>query len=326
GEWPEEQKGNLPREQLDKLWEILSGGTTLASGTRLVLFGEVNSKNPAEEKFSERSSSRPNASEPNFQTNAPSAKFSERPDAEELEWRQATEALMQRLPERVGFVFSGAPENFHLPTSDPHFLEINLPEEGSGDEPTASERLYKYKLPPIHSDRAAREDRLGINAYAEALGRFVLHPQTQAPLTIGIHGPWGKGKSSFMELIDIVLVKWANVNRSTRMQTLADLQTAIEQKQAEAEVAGEKELAQITSDLTSAINLRESLWQDMQRAAQKELLTVRFNAWQFEDFAGDQSHPRQQRVFRFSRHGYGDDSSGDSRALSPESGGRAFAR
>lgn len=286
-EWPEEQKGNLSRERLDKLWEILSDGTTLASGMRLVLFGEVNSRRPSEEKFSKESSSRPKVSGPNFQANVSAAKFSARPDAgeaaEELEWKQATEALRHQLPERVGFVFSGAPENFHLPTNDPHFLEINLPEEGSGDEPTASERLYKYKLPPIHSDRAAREDRLGINAYAEALGRFVLHPQTQAPLTIGIHGPWGKGKSSFIELIDIALVKWVNANRNSRTQTLADLQAAIERKQAEAEVAGANELAQMTNELKSAINRRESLWQDMLRAAEKELLTVRFNAWQFED-------------------------------------------
>ncbi|MCI0696865.1 KAP family NTPase [candidate division KSB1 bacterium] len=282
-EWPEEQKGNLAREQLDKLWEILSDGTTLASGTRLVLFGEVNSRRFSDEKFPNDPASRPISSESNFQTKAPAAKFPESPDAEESEWKQITEAFGQQLPERTGFVFAGAPEDFHLPANDPHFLEINLPEEGSGDGPTASERLYKYKLPPIHSDRVAREDRLGINAYAEALGRFVLHPQTQAPLTIGIHGPWGKGKSSFMELIDIALVKWANVNRSTRTQTLADLQTAIERKQAEAEVAGEKELAQMTNDLASAINRREILWQDMQRAAAKELLTVRFNAWQFED-------------------------------------------
>ncbi len=353
-EWPEEQKGNLPREQLDKLWEILSDGTTLASGRRLVLFGEVNSKLPSEEKFFEKPSSRPKAAESNFQTNPSAAKISESPDIEELEWRQATEALFQRLPERVGFAFSGAPKDFHLPTNDPHFLEINLPTDdsteneeqqrdfksllheysqsrklgkpsytirseegpdndkvfttevrlqdrvvgvGVGNSPERAEqnaaqnafgklqteRLYKYILPPIHTDRVAREDRLGINAYAEALGRFVLHPQTQAPLTIGIHGPWGKGKSSFMELIDIALVKWTNANRSSQTPTLADLQTVIEQKQAEAEIAGENELAQITSDLTSAINRRESLWQDMQRAAEKELLTVRFNAWQFED-------------------------------------------
>jgi hypothetical protein len=246
--WPEEQKGHLLQEWLDKLWEVLSDGTTLAQGTRLLLFGEITAA-------AENS----------------------------VEWDEMATALFSRLPERFGLVLSGAPQDFHLPANDPHFLEINLPEDGSGDEPTASERLYKYKLPPIHSDRAAREDRLGINAYAEALGRFVLHPQTQAPLTIGIHGPWGKGKSSFMELIDIALAKWADANRSTRTQTLADLQAAIEQKQAEAEVADENELLQITNDLTSAINRRERLWQEMQRAAEKELLTVRFNAWQFED-------------------------------------------
>jgi hypothetical protein len=243
-----EQQGVLAPDRLEEFLKLLAEESVLSKGTRLVLFGEVSEAGK-----------------------------------DGAEWRRAYTSLMRRLPERFGLVLSGAPENFYLPTEEARFLEINLPEDGAAADAAETERIYKYKLPPIHSDRAAREDRLGINAYAEALARFVLHEQTTAPLTIGIHGPWGKGKSSFMELIKIALIKWAKANRVARMQKLADLQAVIEQKQAEAEKAPEQDRAKLTAELAAKITEREKLWQQMQRDAEKETLVVHFNAWQFDD-------------------------------------------
>lgn len=49
------------------------------------------------------------------------------------------------------------------------------------------------------------EDRLGHRVYAEALAAFIRHPDTAPPLTIGIKGPWGAGKTSLMRMVQDLL-------------------------------------------------------------------------------------------------------------------------
>ena len=41
-------------------------------------------------------------------------------------------------------------------------------------------------------------DKLGINDYAKALTNFI--ENTETPMTIGIQGEWGSGKTSLMNL------------------------------------------------------------------------------------------------------------------------------
>ncbi|GAA0414581.1 hypothetical protein Acor_09530 [Acrocarpospora corrugata] len=50
-------------------------------------------------------------------------------------------------------------------------------------------------------DRWTIDDHLGHRVYAEAIAAFVRHPETRPPLTIGIKGPWGTGKTSLMRMI-----------------------------------------------------------------------------------------------------------------------------
>ena len=42
-------------------------------------------------------------------------------------------------------------------------------------------------------------DKLGINDYAKALTNFI--ENTETPMTIGIQGEWGSGKTSLMNLL-----------------------------------------------------------------------------------------------------------------------------
>jgi hypothetical protein len=48
------------------------------------------------------------------------------------------------------------------------------------------------------SDKPAKQDLLDREFYVMAVAALILNPRTQAPLTIGIYGPWGSGKSSFL--------------------------------------------------------------------------------------------------------------------------------
>ncbi|MFI6511371.1 P-loop NTPase fold protein [Streptosporangium sp. NPDC050855] len=57
----------------------------------------------------------------------------------------------------------------------------------------------------LTADRWTTEDQLGHRVYAEAIAAFVRHPETRPPLTIGLKGPWGTGKTSLMRMIQDVL-------------------------------------------------------------------------------------------------------------------------
>ncbi len=48
------------------------------------------------------------------------------------------------------------------------------------------------------SDSEADDDKLGFEPYVEAVAEFLVHEDTQPPLTISVEGEWGSGKSSFM--------------------------------------------------------------------------------------------------------------------------------
>jgi hypothetical protein len=62
-------------------------------------------------------------------------------------------------------------------------------------------------ITPLWNDRpiaSVEEDRFDFHDYAEALGQIVLDGTT--PITIGIFGPWGSGKTSLMRLISACLL------------------------------------------------------------------------------------------------------------------------
>ncbi|MEV6860696.1 P-loop NTPase fold protein [Streptosporangium subroseum] len=57
----------------------------------------------------------------------------------------------------------------------------------------------------LTADRWTTEDQLGHRVYAEAIAAFVRHHETRPPLTIGVKGPWGAGKTSLMRMIQDLL-------------------------------------------------------------------------------------------------------------------------
>jgi formylglycine-generating enzyme required for sulfatase activity len=57
------------------------------------------------------------------------------------------------------------------------------------------------KLLSILSDQPADEDRLDFDPYAQTLADVVADPDTDTPLTIGVFGGWGRGKTSLMRMV-----------------------------------------------------------------------------------------------------------------------------
>lgn len=68
---------------------------------------------------------------------------------------------------------------------------------GYGDSTPRS----RQSLPGATSDRPATADQLNFSDYAQAFAEIISSPHTTPPLTIGIYGSWGIGKSSLLEMI-----------------------------------------------------------------------------------------------------------------------------
>ncbi len=56
-------------------------------------------------------------------------------------------------------------------------------------------------LLPMLSDQPADEDRLNFDPYAKTLADILGDPNTHTPLTIGVFGTWGHGKTSLMRMV-----------------------------------------------------------------------------------------------------------------------------
>ncbi|RCG28320.1 hypothetical protein DQ384_24695 [Sphaerisporangium album] len=69
----------------------------------------------------------------------------------------------------------------------------------------------------LTGDRWTLQDRLGHRVHAEAVAAFIRHPDTRPPLTIGVKGPWGAGKTSLMRMIQDLLDPGAAEDRATEI-------------------------------------------------------------------------------------------------------------
>ncbi|MDA0165284.1 KAP family NTPase [Solirubrobacter ginsenosidimutans] len=191
------------------------------------------------------------------------------------EWKRGLETLLSRLPMRVGIVLSGAPAGFSLPAEDPSFLELDtIPDASTGVA------AYRYRDSALQDDSPATSDRLGVGPFADSLARLVLLPET-GPMTIGIHGPWGMGKSSFMGFIEEALVRRAPTNHENERK-LVQLDQAIDERDRSLEDPGEdRDAVQRRRDELTEQRFR--LYKRMTRAAEADVIAVTFNAWRFED-------------------------------------------
>jgi hypothetical protein len=67
------------------------------------------------------------------------------------------------------------------------------------------ESQWRQPNPTLARDYWTTEDALGYRAYARAIASFIQHRNTKPPLTIGIKGPWGAGKTSVMRMVQALL-------------------------------------------------------------------------------------------------------------------------
>ena len=81
---------------------------------------------------------------------------------------------------------------------------VPAPEGEVGDALIGAASDVAGQQPPkaqLSRDSWTTDDMLGYEAYADAIAAFVRHKDTTPPLTIGIKGPWGSGKTSLMRMV-----------------------------------------------------------------------------------------------------------------------------
>lgn len=60
----------------------------------------------------------------------------------------------------------------------------------------------KISISPILDDQPAKNDYLDFNSYVLALKDLIIHEKTRTPLTLGIFGRWGMGKTTLMQMLE----------------------------------------------------------------------------------------------------------------------------
>ncbi len=244
-------RGNI-RELISKILNGLGDPTTLPRGSRLLLFFEVTSSRAAGQ-----------------------------------DWDSETQSLLEDLPERVGVVVTGAPlREMQVTTTsaeNKQVLLIKLPQEL--DRSNDSEIIPTYVDSALSGDQPADRDRLGVAGYAEALARLVLLSETR-PITVGIHGPWGRGKSSFLRFIRQSLVTRSGANeRSGQSRQLEEIEAAILDLDRRLQLEGNAVNAEFNRRVADLDMARRALLKKMERAARRDLVLVDFNAWRYESAA-----------------------------------------
>jgi hypothetical protein len=83
----------------------------------------------------------------------------------------------------------------------PRIQNVPIPEFAAAAGPDA----IRYGQEPVGRDFYTLIDTAGYAAYAEAITRAIQHADTKPPLTIGIKGTWGAGKTSLMRMVQEAL-------------------------------------------------------------------------------------------------------------------------
>jgi hypothetical protein len=84
---------------------------------------------------------------------------------------------------------------------------------------SSSSHINQAEMTELVTDSFTFEDRLGYRNYVQALGEVIRTVNT--PLTVGVFGPWGSGKTTFMKLLQNHLEGWPEC-RSVWLNAWAD--------------------------------------------------------------------------------------------------------
>jgi DNA-binding winged helix-turn-helix (wHTH) protein len=109
-------------------------------------------------------------------------------------------SLMRSLEDDPGFIgwMLGKEKREWIQKTFADWLGDAFTEEGLRDKAITA---GLYSPPSASSDAASKDDLLNFKQSAQAMVNIVLKQETVPPLVIGVYGPWGSGKSTYLELV-----------------------------------------------------------------------------------------------------------------------------
>jgi WD40 repeat protein len=134
----------------------------------------------------------------------------------------------------------------------------------------------------IVSDRPSAADTLGRRAMVDALQDFLTDPETAPPIVVGVHGPWGYGKTSVLTQLRARLdpdqpdVGWTEPRRPTHALVWDDPQDRSRLTAWEAWRRFERRKAAMTDRL--GCRLKEL---DLDRPRERTRISVWFSPWMY---------------------------------------------
>jgi Cdc6-like AAA superfamily ATPase len=111
------------------------------------------------------------------------------------EYLQASERVNQSVFEN--FRFSRKSQTSKV-------AQNNIPAEEQGatsDEESAAQPVEVGKLFSVSTDQASGADQLNHSRFADAFVTLIKNPEAKTPITIGVYGQWGSGKSFLMKKV-----------------------------------------------------------------------------------------------------------------------------
>jgi hypothetical protein len=255
----------IEQNKLDGFLGVLGDESVLPRGYRLVLFCEL----PAEQVGRSPPVGAPG---PN-----PGSRLTR-------DWAAASTAILDRLPERVGLAFA-VPDPVTptmLRTDRVHQRRIDLSDQELGPADVAR----RFKPAALAGDRPAWRDHLGRARFAASIAQLILHSQTE-PLTMGIGAPWGKGKSSFLNLISREFTRTAcdriDPALGHPLKDAEDQLAEIERERLDLAAEDQAKQEDVEGRRRKRLEQQERLWRRREHRARSEVVQVRFNAWRYQD-------------------------------------------
>ncbi|MCP4583900.1 MAG: hypothetical protein GY839_19995 [candidate division Zixibacteria bacterium] len=148
------------------------------------------------------------------------------------------------------------------------------------------------KPPPearLHSDKWTTEDKLDYGPCAKSIYKFLTHPDTSAPLVVGIQAPWGQGKTSLMKMIqerldpnnpDFAKRKKTGSKEEKKTETKKDDERHVSYGELKAWLKNDDDL---NKTLQKAVEqMPEESNNENGKKTEEYRPTVWFNAWKFQ--------------------------------------------
>lgn len=154
-----------------------------------------------------------------------------------------------------------------------------------GPVPDTQERPW-HPEPRLTRDYPTTEDALAYRRYVEAIAAFLRHRDTRPPLTIGVTGAWGAGKTSLMRMVQEELDPGAGRGEPCGMRFDADSRRRLRRRSGGRDAVTNREVVRTADRPVRPEPLRAELAGDAPIEDGDWRPTVWFNPWMYQN--GDQ--------------------------------------